>query len=142
MPDATTIWLFRELLTSAGERAIETLFAVFDARAEQERLPCHGGQIIDATIVAAPRQRNTEAEKAAIKAGAIPEDWQAKPAKLRQKDRDARWTVKFTKAKPKPGGSTPSVDLAIPAFGYKNHIAHRSPARADPDLGRDRRRAP
>jgi hypothetical protein len=27
--------------------------------------------------------------------------------------RDARWTVKFTKAKPREDGSTPPVDLAI-----------------------------
>jgi len=80
-----------------------------------------GGQIIDATIVAVPRQRNTEAEKKAIKEGCIPEDWKAKPAKLRQKDGDARWTVKFTKAKPAEDGAK-RVDIAIPAFGYKNHI--------------------
>jgi len=36
-------------------------------------------------------------------------------------DRDARWTVKYTKAKPGEDGA-PRVDLAIPAFGYKNHI--------------------
>ena len=35
----------------------------------------------------APKQRTTKAEKQAIKAGRIPEAWQAKPAKLRQKDR-------------------------------------------------------
>jgi transposase, IS5 family len=80
-----------------------------------------GGQIIDATIVAAPKQRNTEAEKREIRQGRIPEEWKAKPAKLRQKDRDARWTVKFTKAKPAEDG-TKRVDIAIPAFGYKNHI--------------------
>jgi hypothetical protein len=43
------------------------------------------------------------------------------PAKLSQKDRDARWTVKWSKARPADDGS-PRVDLAIPAFGYKNHI--------------------
>ena len=32
-----------------------------------------GGQIIDAAIVAAPKQRNSEGEKAEIKAGRIPE---------------------------------------------------------------------
>jgi IS5 family transposase len=47
----------------------------------------------------------------------------AKPAKLSQKDRDARWTVKLTKAKQKENGSTPPVDLAIPVFGYQNHIS-------------------
>jgi IS5 family transposase len=56
-----------------------------------------------------------------IKAGRIPEDWERNPAKLRQKDRDARWTVKYSKAKPSEDGAK-RVDLAIPAFGYKNHI--------------------
>jgi hypothetical protein len=32
-------------------------------------------------------------------------------------DRDARWTVKFTRAKPREDGTQPAVDLAIPAFG-------------------------
>jgi hypothetical protein len=80
------------------------------------------GQLVDATIVAAPKQRNTQAEKQTIKEGRVPEDWQSKPAKLRQKDRDARWTVKTTKAKPREG-EMPLVDLAIPAFGYQNHIS-------------------
>jgi IS5 family transposase len=109
------------LLTEAG--AIAKLFEVFDARLKESGDLAISGQIIDASLVAAPRQRNTEAGKAAIKDGEIPADWQDKPAKLRQKDRDARWTVKFTKAKTKPDGSTPPVDLAIPAFGSKNHIA-------------------
>src|SRR3712207_1400007 len=39
-----------------------------------------------ATLVAAPRGRNTAAEKAEIKAGRIPAEWKAKPAKLRHKD--------------------------------------------------------
>lgn len=45
-----------------------------------------------------------------------------KASKLRQKDRDARWTVKYTKAKPGEDGM-PRVDLAIPAFGYKTTSA-------------------
>ena len=52
----------------------------------------------------------------------MPEAWQAEPAKLAQKDRDARWTVRTTKAKPREG-ETPLVDLAIPEFGYQNHIS-------------------
>src|SRR3712207_2809091 len=80
-----------------------------------------GGQIIDASIVACPKQRNTEEEKRDIKAGRIPEDWEQKPAKLAQKDRDARWTVKWSKAKPAEDGSV-RVDIAVPVFGYKNHV--------------------
>jgi IS5 family transposase len=120
VPDANTIWTFREALKRAG--AVERLFARFDATPRAAGFLAMGGQIVDATIVAAPKQRNTEAERAAIKAGEIPDGWAQKPAKLRQKDRDARWTVKFSKAKPRAGGA-PQVDLAIPAFGYRNHVS-------------------
>jgi IS5 family transposase len=81
------------------------------------------GQIVDASLIAAPKQRNTQEEKRAIKEGRIPEGWNDKPAKLRQKDRDARWTVKFSKAKLKEDGTKPERDLAIPYFGYKNHVS-------------------
>jgi transposase, IS5 family len=124
VPDANLIWNFREALTRAridGKPAIEVLFERFDAALTEAGFLAMGGQIIDATIVAAPKQRNTEAEKKAIREGRIPDDWKANPAKLRQKDRDARWTVKFTKAKPAKDGAK-RVDIAIPAFGYKNHI--------------------
>jgi transposase, IS5 family len=47
--------------------------------------------------------------------------WSEKPAKLAQKDRDARWTVTWSKAKPAEDGS-PRVDIAVPVFGYKNHV--------------------
>jgi transposase, IS5 family len=125
VPDARTIWLFRERLTRAtldGKPAIEALFAHFDARLRAAGYIAMSGQIVDATLVAAPRQRNTAAEKAEIKAGRVPAEWQARPAKLRHKDRDARWTVKFTKAKPDAQGTTPATDLAIPVFGYQSHI--------------------
>lgn len=121
VPDARTIWLFREKLTKA--RVIQPLFARFDAALRASGYIAMSGQIVDASLIAAPRQRNTEEEKQAIKEGRIPEDWRDKPAKLRQKDRDARWTMKFTKAKPKGDGSTPPLDLAIPVFGYQNHIS-------------------
>jgi IS5 family transposase len=41
-----------------------------------------------------------------LQAGRTPAGWKQKPAKVRQKDRDARWTKK-------PGRSF---------FGYKNHV--------------------
>ena len=121
VPDANTLWDFREALIAAG--TLDVLFAQLDrAITEAGYLPM-AGQIVDATLVAAPRQRNTEAEKVRIKAGDKAEDiWPGKPAKARQKDVDARWTVKFSKAKPAADGK-PRVDIAIPAFGYKSHIS-------------------
>ena len=121
VPDAKTIWLFREHLVQAG--AIENLSARFDRHFSKAGYLAMGGQIVDATIVAAPRQRNTDAEKADLKAGKIPDDWKAKPARLRQKDRDARWTVKFSKAKVDDEGKEHKRDIAIPIFGYKNHAS-------------------
>jgi transposase, IS5 family len=124
VPDANTIWTFREGLTRAriaGKAAIEVLFERFDTALSAAGFLAMSGQIIDASIVAAPKQRNTDGEKRDIKQGRIPPQWAAAPAKLRQKDRDARWTVKYTKAKPSADGM-PRVDLAVPAFGYKNHI--------------------
>src|SRR5262249_13225213 len=61
VPDAKTIWLFRELLV--GAKAIDKLFALFDGRLEEKGYLAMGGQIIAATIVEAPKQRNNEDEK-------------------------------------------------------------------------------
>jgi len=121
VPDAKTIWLFREHLTQA--RAVDNLFARFDKHLAKAGYLAMSGQIVDATIVAAPKQRNTDAEKADLKADKVPEEWKDKPAKLRQKDRDARWTVKVSKAKVAGEGKAQRRDIAIPAFGYKNHAA-------------------
>jgi transposase len=70
VPDANTIWSCREALKRAG--AVDAPFARFDTTLRQAGYLAMGGQIVDASIVAAPKQRNTEAEKAAIKAGHIP----------------------------------------------------------------------
>ncbi|MCC3244495.1 transposase [Methylocystis sp. WRRC1] len=121
VPDANTIWSFREALKKAD--AVDALFARFDTALREAGFLAMSGQIVDATIVAAPRQRNTLEEKKAIRDGRIPNGWTDKPKKLAQKDRDARWTVKYSKAKPREDGSLPPVDLAIAAFGYKNHVS-------------------
>lgn len=125
VPDANTIWTFREALTRAiidRTPAIEVLFAGFKETLQEAGFLAMGGQIVDATIVAAPKQRNTDNEKRAIKDGkTAAEIWPEKPAKAAQKDVDARWTMKYSKAKPAADGSK-RIDIAIPSFGYKNHI--------------------
>lgn len=119
VPDETTIWRFREALAQAG--AVEPLFARFDAHLKSAGYLAMGGQIVDASIVAAPRQRMTEEERTTVKGGGIPEGWEAKPARLAQKDRDARWTLKRGRRKRRPDG-TMMAEIAVPVFGYKNHI--------------------
>ena len=103
--------------------AIDILFNRFDATLRNAGYLPMSGQILDATLVAAPKQRNTNAEKEDLREGRIPQDWQDKLSKLSHKDRHARWPLKFTKVKRQDDGSMPATDLAIPFFGYKSHIS-------------------
>jgi len=103
VPDAKTVWLFREQLTEAG--LVKKLFERFDQFLRKSGFTARKGQIVDASIVPAPRQRNRRDENQQIKEGNIPEDWSEN--KKRQKDTDARWTRKNGKN----------------YYGYKNHIA-------------------
>ena len=66
------------------------LFETFDGYLKDQGYLAMGGQIIDASIVAVPKQRNSREENARIKAGETPAGWEDKPAKRRQKDVEAR----------------------------------------------------
>lgn len=105
VPDATTLWLFRQQLTDKG--LIEPLFERFDEYLREQGYQAEGGQIVDATLIPVPKQRNRREENEQIKQGEIPPEWQDKPHRLAQKDTDARWTQKN-------GASH---------FGYKDHIS-------------------
>ena len=102
IPDAKTIWLFREQITKAG--IIEKLFYSFDSYLQSSGFSAKKGQIIDASIVKAPVQRNTPKENEEIKQNKKPENWNV--SKSRQKDVDARWVKK----------------KGTSYYGYKNHI--------------------
>ena len=104
VPDAKTVWSFRERLRQA--ELVEPLFEQFGAYLNATGYQAQCGQIVDATLVPVPKQRNSRDDNAEVKAGQVPEDWQAKPHKLSQKDVDARWTKKNGTAH----------------YGYKNHI--------------------
>ncbi len=102
VPDAKTIWLFREQLTQAG--LAKKLFERFDGYLRAHGFAARQGQIIDASLVSVPTQRNTREENAQIKEGDPPQAWAEN--KRRQKDTDARWTQKNHRN----------------YFGYKNHV--------------------
>jgi len=104
VPDEKTIWLFRDELTNA--QLINPLFDQFDATLSANGFAAEKGQIIDATIVSAPKQRNRREENKQIKEDETPESWDSRPNKKRQKDTDARWTKKRN----------------VSYFGYKNHV--------------------
>ena len=86
---------------------MDDLFVVLNRQINAAGYQPRKGQIIDASLIAAPRQRNSREENAKIKQGEIPEDWQDQPTKLCQKDVEARWTQK--------NGEN--------HYGYKNHIS-------------------
>jgi transposase, IS5 family len=89
-PDENTIRHFRNRLTETG--TLKRAMKAFDWQLQKKGYVPMSGQIIDASLVPAPKQRNTEAEKAAIKAGkSAKEIWPDEPNKAAQKDVNARW---------------------------------------------------
>lgn len=70
VPDAKTIWLFREELGRAG--LVKRLFKRFDRYLREQGFTARKGQIVDASIVSAPIQRNSREENARIKEGVVP----------------------------------------------------------------------
>lgn len=120
VPDAKTIWLYREQLARAG--AVEGLFARFDELLRAKGWLAMGGQIVDATVIEARRPRLTQAEKDTLKGGGTPAEW--KPARRAQIDRDGRWTLKRgRKRESSPSeGHKRQAEIAVPMFGYKNHV--------------------
>lgn len=104
VPDHTTLWLFRESLAQA--QLTERLFASFHGFLQEAGYAARAGQIIDASFVTVPRQHMRRKEREQVNQGNIPADWEAQPAKRRQKDTHARWTKKNGQS----------------YFGYKNHV--------------------
>ena len=153
VPDAKTIWLYREQLTRAG--AIERLFARFDAALRDAGYLAMGGQIVDATVVEARRPRRTGNEKATVKSGGVPEAWSQ--AKRAQMDTDGRWTIKRGRQHPprrrraagarrrrdrgagvrlqEPSRDRPPAWLHSPLRGHRRRDTRWPPARPglDPD---------
>jgi IS5 family transposase len=106
VPDAKTIWNFREALCKAD--VSESLFYGFTNQLEKKKIISRSGSIVDATFVDVPRQRNTKDENERIKNGETPEERRKEENrhKLSQKDVDARWAVKNKEVH----------------YGYKNNV--------------------
>lgn len=104
VPDQNTIREFREKLTKA--ELFGELFAAFHARLAERGFITRKGQIIDASFVEVPRQRNSRPENEAIKRGEVPEGWKKDEKRMAHKDLDARWTKKNEQN----------------FYGYKDHV--------------------
>ena len=104
IPDQKTLWHFKEQLKK--NKLSKKLFDLFTTQLINNCVVAREGSIVDASFVNVPRQRNTKEENQIIKEGDIPKSFEDNPAKLAQKDTDARW---MTKNKERH-------------FGYKNHV--------------------
>jgi len=106
VPDAKTIWHFREELSEG--KILDTVFYRFVEQLEERGIITYSGSIVDATFVDVPKQRNTKDENETIKAGEIPEEWKEERNrhKKAQKDTDARWATKNKERH----------------YGYKDHV--------------------
>ncbi len=95
IPDAKTIWDFRQ-----------RLFSHFEKTLTDQGIIAREGSIVDASFVNAPQQRNTREQNEQIKAGQCLEGFEKETPKGQQKDKEARWAKKNQETH----------------FGYKNHI--------------------
>ncbi len=103
VPDQNTIREFREKLTRSELH--DELFAAYANRLEEKGFITRMGNIVDASFVEVPRQRNRRGENESIKRGEVPDGWEQDPKRLSHKDMDARWTKKNQQT----------------FYGYKNH---------------------
>lgn len=105
VPDAKTIWLFKEKLSLL--ELSKKLFDFFTETLKTNGLIVNEGRIIDASFTTVPIQRNAKEENQKIKDGEGEQLWTEPQEvyKKRQKDIDARWTKKNN----------------VSYYGYKNH---------------------
>ncbi len=93
IPDRTTLWNFENRI---GEVGAQALFDGVSRQLMKRGFIARGGQMIDATLVPAPKQKISRKEREIIEQKATPAEW--KPAQRRQKDTDATWTKKHGKS--------------------------------------------
>lgn len=102
VPDAKTIWLFRERIAKSG--AAERLFELFNRQLARQGFRAEKGTIVDASVVQVPvKGIGSKDDYQEIKEGKLPKMTEMQK---RQFDADARFTRKNGKY----------------LYGYKNHI--------------------
>ena len=106
IPDAKTLWDFKQRIEADGREGSRKLFAAFGQHLESKNLIAREGSIIDASFIEAPRQRNDRDQNQRIKQGERPGEFDANPAVGRQKDSEARWSKKNHEVH----------------YGWKNHV--------------------
>ena len=95
VPDAKTIWRFKEQLKEAG--IAEEIFDTYRVYLEDKKIITKKGTIVDATFIDRRRQNMSKEEYKEVKAGNVPERISKKEARKRQTDLDARMGYKREK---------------------------------------------
>ncbi|NYG35424.1 IS5 family transposase [Sphaerotilus montanus] len=95
IPDARTLWNFRQRLAEGGLGG-RAIFESLSQQLQRHGFIPRGGQIVDASIVQAPITQANAREREALNKGEAPEGWSKK--RLAHTDRDARWTIKHGKS--------------------------------------------
>ena len=106
IPDAKTLWDFKQRIEAEGREGSRKLFDAFGQILEGKGIVAREGSIVDASFVDAPRQRNDRDQNQRIKKGERPEEFDTNPAVGRQKDSEARWIKKNNEVH----------------YGRKNHV--------------------
>lgn len=111
IPDAKTLWDFKQRIEGDGREGSRKLFEAFSQVLEGKGLIAREGSIVDATFdsfhsplwgslrlsvslrsaVEAPRQRNERGQSQRIKDGQRPEEFDQNPCVGRQKDSEAHY---------------------------------------------------
>jgi hypothetical protein len=95
IPDARTLWTFRQRLAAGGLGA-KAIFKTLSQQLQRHGYIPRGGQIVDASIVTAPITQANAQERETLNRGDKPEGWSKK--RLAHTDQDARWTQKHGKS--------------------------------------------
>jgi IS5 family transposase len=95
IPDARTLWSFKQRLAQGGLGG-RAIFDAVSLQLQQHGYIPRGGQIVDASIVQAPITQAKSEEREALNEGRAPEGWSSK--RLQHTDCDARWTKKHGKS--------------------------------------------
>jgi transposase, IS5 family len=134
VPDANTIWTFREALTRAG--AIERLFDLFDRQLRTAGYLAISGQRLPQAGLPPDRLHEPSTRASSPRPSSAAPGPRSRRSRRggfprigsRSRPSCARKTAPHAgpsrPPRPKPrAGETPMVDLAIPEFGYQNHVS-------------------
>jgi transposase, IS5 family len=120
VPDANTLWDFREALIAA--RALEKAFEMLDRPSARRAICPWAARSSMPRWWRAPKQRNTDGEKAAIKAGEIPRSLEGQACQAAPEGSRCPLDGEVRQGQAE-GGRRAADRHCHPVLGYKSHIS-------------------